>query len=188
VPQLHSVGRARRIVFAGKMLNCMVSTFDDPEKFLAALWVAGRKGLLIVEAGEFQAQLITAGLRDIRLTYAKEGRSRITEISLHPGTIRLLLPPVKGHLVSGGAAAESGLIVSHTGSGILHERLNGPGEWRELIITARHLRSYSRVLTGDGIVVPTGVREWRPPKQALSRLVALHVTVTKPTGAGPSWH
>ena len=167
------------------MPGSTISVFSEPDDFQTALRSPRSTELLVTEAGQFWARLTRVALHDLWLTAADERLSRVAVISLPPGLVRITWTAERGELVLGGIKLAAGDVVTHCSSYCLHERITGHCGWRDITIPARLLKFYSRALVGAPIVVPPGVRLWRPPGAALRRLIALHAAATRVANAQP---
>ena len=156
------------------MLGSAISLFSEPDDFQAALEQSGGIGLIVTERGEFQARIAELTLGRLRLSAVEERLSRIACYTLAPGLVRVILPGPEGSLVCGGIGLEHGAILTHYATKAVYERLNGPAQWRDVILPTRRLAQYSHALTGADIMPSHAVHLWRPPTGALRRLTAVH--------------
>ena len=71
-----------------------ISTFGESDELCAALAEAGYRQLLVIEPGAFRARMTRITLDHVRLSFIEEQLARIASITLAPGAIRILLPPL----------------------------------------------------------------------------------------------
>ena len=162
-----------------------ISAFGESDELCEALTEAGYRRLLVIQPGAFRARMTRITLDHVRLSVTEEQLARIASITLTPGTTRVLLPPLRGRLLFGGLISDSGRIVTHGAGQSVIERLHGPCRWRDIVISTRHLTTFSCVLTGTPIVVPPAVRLWQPTARALRALSALHSAAMRATEKHP---
>jgi AraC-like DNA-binding protein len=124
-------------------------------------------------------------LDHVRLSFIEEQLARIAYVTLPPGMTRVLLPPLRGRVLFAGLISDSGRIMTHGASQSVIERLDGPCQWRDILISTGYLAAFSRALTGTTIVVPPAVRLWKPTARALRALTALHSAALRATETHP---
>jgi len=168
-----------------KMPANTISTFGESDELCAALAEAGCRHLLVIQPGAFRARMTRITLDHVWLSFIEEDLARIASITLAPGTTRVLLPPLRGRLLVDGRLSDSRRIVTHGAGQRIIERLDGPCQWRDIVISTRHLTAFSRALTGTSIVVPAAVRLWQPTAPALKALAALHSAAMRATKTHP---
>jgi hypothetical protein len=167
------------------MRESTVSGFGDADDFRAALHGSGYKELLVIEGNRFWAQVTRIRLRHLSLLRVEEAQSRIATLSLSHGLVRIITPPTRGALFCGGLKVLAGGLLAHGAGGIIYERLDGPCEWMEVIVSGHDLAKYRFALTGTAPPIAPGIRLWRPAPAALDALVALHAAATRITRTQP---
>jgi AraC-like DNA-binding protein len=186
LPNLHSQIVHQIFSVNRKMCANTISTFDESDELCAALAEAGYRHLLVIQPGTFRARMTRIALDHIRLSLIEEQLARIASITLPPGTIRVLLPPLRGRLLFAGLISGNRRIMTLGAGQSVIERLDGPSRWRDIVISTRYLTAFSRALTGTTIVVPPAVQLWQPTARALRALTALHSAALRATETHPA--
>ena len=161
------------------MLASTISVFSEPDDFRVALQASGYTGLLVMGGRMFRARMTTILLQRLRLSASQECKDRVASNAMAPGKLRVLLPPDRGFLRCGGTAVRDGSLVTQSPGDSVHEWLNGPCHWRDIVVPVRYLDRSRLALTDSQTIVPPRVRSWTPPAAAVRQLVALHMAATR---------
>ena len=94
LPNLHSQIVHQICSVNRKMSANTISTFGESDELSAALAEAGYRHLLVIQPGAFRARMTRITLDHVRLSFIEEQLARIASITLAPGAIRILLPPL----------------------------------------------------------------------------------------------
>jgi hypothetical protein len=168
------------------MTGSGISAFTDPDEFKAALAEAGTAECLVIGRGPFRARMISMVLSHLRLSSVEEWLPRIAVVSPPPGMARVVLLSRRGPCASyGGTTVEAGEIVTHISTQAVHERINGPCRWSDILLPASYVAKYGHVLTGAAFSLPSGVRRWRPAPAAFKQMSTLHAAAMRVTEARP---
>jgi AraC-like DNA-binding protein len=163
-----------------------LAIFSDPEDFERARAGDGITALLVTGRGRFEARIAAILLHHIRLSAVAERLSRVAIITLQPGFVRFVFPRRLGSLFScDGVPVAAGQIALHNSRRTL-ERIEGPCQWGDIVLPARFLSKYVRVLTGTACdLLHPGVHVWTPKQEALHELTTLHKAAVQVTQAHP---
>jgi AraC-like DNA-binding protein len=157
------------------MTGSGIVAFADSDDFEVALGGTGKVELLATGRVPFRARMTQIVLPHLRLSAVEEFQPRVAFVSPAPGLVRVLLPVGRGSkFVYRGVRVEAGEIVTHSAGSAGHERLPGPCQWGDVLLSVSHLQRYGRVLAGRLFGLPPGIRRWRPAPSAAERLIALH--------------
>jgi hypothetical protein len=123
-----------------------LAVFNDPDDFEGARAAEGNTALLVTGRGRFEARITTILLHHIHLSTVAEQLPRIALITLRPGYMRVVFPRAPRPLFfCDGTPVAAGQLALHNSQPI-HERIEGPCEWGDIVLPARFLsQSLTRI-------------------------------------------
>jgi AraC-like DNA-binding protein len=155
------------------MLGSGSSIFTDADDYQAHLSLLME--LLVVQPGHFRARLTWVGLPRIHLLHAQEALSRVAFVSLPPDQVFITFPTDQdSRLVCDGVSLQWGEIMFHSPGERFHQRISAPGAWGVISLTLPTLMTYSRILHGWHLAIPSRGRILRLPLADRRQLLQVH--------------
>jgi AraC-like DNA-binding protein len=168
------------------MPSSTLSVFSESYGFHAAQLESGVIDLVVTGRERFWARLSRVSLCRMRLFSCEERQARIAFLSLPSNVVRVTRPvEPDGSLTWGGTGPRSGVIVTHSGGGCFHERVDGSCRWSTLWLRAEDLAELGGRMTGCTFAIPVGQRSWRPRPRTLRSLTRLHAAAIRATATRP---
>jgi AraC-like DNA-binding protein len=162
------------------MLSSTTGIFREPDDFAAAMREYGCTNLLVTDRCSFRARLTPIALHRLRLLSAEESASRTAFFSVPRDTVLVHIPLGDGLLpIWGGTATRAGEILSLDAGDRMHVRSTSRCRWGAILLPTRLLLNYARTITGDALMLPSGMCRWRPSAKAFRRLFQLHTSATR---------
>lgn len=167
-----------------KMHSNAALAFEDIDDFQTAMGAEGVTSLTVTQRGRFEAFLTQVSLQSVSLAAVRETLPRIAFVRVPEDRVLLsfsfncAVPQIWG----GRPLHSQDLIMIGPRQGV-HARLAGPCQWANIWIPTKALIDYARVVSDDGLSVPTGVCAWRPPTCAARELRDLHFAAVRATHA-----
>jgi AraC-like DNA-binding protein len=155
-------------------VDSSVSVFSETSDLQTALRDTGYLTMLQTSRGRFRARMIRLGLSRFWLTSTEERSSRVAFVSVPPGLMRLSLPTLNGSLTIGGRKAEMGELIVYGAGSTYVERVEGPCEWNDIVLSVENLSTYLRTLHRTQISPPIAARVWRGSPHELQSLMDIH--------------
>lgn len=167
------------------MAESVTSFFTEPADFAAALARAGIRGLIITGHGQFRAGLTGVALEALRLSAGEESLSRIAFVTVPDHKILVALRSrTRPAPIWGGVTIQANEIMTFGPGSRVHMRTGNDCRWATILVKARDLARYGRVLAGDAFAVPMGVRRWQTPQARAKRLSSLHAAAVRAVEGG----
>jgi AraC-like DNA-binding protein len=151
------------------------SAYSEPEEFQTALRAEGCLSLLIIELGQFRAQLTQISLVDLHISAVEENLSRIAFFEIPADLVVISFP-----IGSATAPIWSGIKMQSEDFLILrpgekgYARTEGLTRWATIRVPLKTLVAYGVALTGEEFTIPSISRRWNPPRLASRHLHSLH--------------
>jgi hypothetical protein len=150
-----------------------IAAFDDPRAFEAALQPELCAVALATEPGRFQAEFVSIALPRLSLLRGSERLSRISIMSVAPGTMPIILPTPPGHIQTyAGTMPAAGEIMTVTACERLHTWTRGPCRWAGISVSAAEFISYGRAVVGGDFRLRPRACPLRPKRTNLQSLTA----------------
>jgi hypothetical protein len=163
-----------------------IAAFDDPWAFEAALQPGLCAEVLATEQGRFQAEFVSIALPRLSLLRGSGRLSRISIMSVAPGTMLIILPTRPGHILTyAGTMLAAGEVMTVTAGERLHTWTRGPCRWAAISVSAAEFITYGRAVIGRDFRLRPGVCLLRPKRTNLQSLTALFEAAMRLTEALP---
>ncbi|HSZ90728.1 MAG TPA: helix-turn-helix domain-containing protein [Acetobacteraceae bacterium] len=166
------------------MLSSTTGVFREPGDLQAALREYGCTNITFTGNGMFKVRLTRIALHRLRLLSAEESLPRVAFFSIPSNTILVLVPfGADPPPLWDGVAASAGEIMTVGAGHGSHTRSTSSCRWGAMLLPVGLLLSYARKVTGNALVLPSGVCCWRPSAKAYRHLVQLNASATRVANA-----
>lgn len=148
--------------------------FGDLDDFQTAMEAEELTSVVVTQHGRFQAFLTQVSLHSLRLSAITTTLPCVAFVRVPDDRVLLSFSTgVVPQIWAGMSLDGQDLVIIGPRQGV-HTRLARDCHWANIWIPTKLLIRYGRVVSDNGLRLPTGVNVWRPPRATARKLRDLH--------------